>query len=113
MVLLLFAILSLGVFRPLWWTVTCGFFFLLAVAWAIYLQFQIRLVKSKLLQHQWQICTKCEYPLVRGERWLKCTECGKEFEKWEAPREWREMLTALRQTKFVKHAKSIEDNSHH
>lgn len=111
MQLLVIALTSLIFFRPYWWIAICGLLFLLAVVCTIRFQVRIRSLKKSLTQHQWQVCTECEYPLVLGERWFKCNECGKEFETWEAPRDWRETLCAMRQQKFVREARSMKDKT--
>lgn len=111
MVLLAFALMSLVFFRPYWFLGICGFLMFVAAAWTIRFQLRIRSIKNKLSQHSWQICPECEFPLVQGERWLKCNECGKEFETWEAPRDWRETLYAMRQHKFVKESRSMKDQT--
>ncbi|MFO0857932.1 MAG: hypothetical protein U0640_11310 [Phycisphaerales bacterium] len=48
---------------------------------------------DRLVQHNWQLCTNCLRPLKQGERWLECPGCGKQFEKWEAPAEWKTQIS--------------------
>lgn len=58
----------------------------------IWLRRRARALGSRVAAADARLCTKCDYPLMQGEIWLHCPECGHETDPNKSWRDWQDRL---------------------